>query len=100
MNYEGNKGPLHLKEAIYRIDGQSGALAKVADDIAKPNGICFSPDYKKLYVADTGATHYPDAERMIKVWDVDGATLRKRPQVHFDEAGWVRPGRTGRRHPL
>ncbi len=25
MDYEGNKGPLHLKEAVYRIDGQTGA---------------------------------------------------------------------------
>ena len=25
--------------------------------IYKPNGLCFSPDYKKLYVADTGRDH-------------------------------------------
>ncbi len=76
MNYEGNKGKLELKEAVYRIDGQSGAISKVADDIYKPNGLCFSPDYKKLYVADTGMTHYPDAPSVIKVWDVNGAALR------------------------
>ena len=75
MHYEGNKGPLHLKEAVYRVDGKSGAIAKVADEIYKPNGLAFSPDYKMLYVADTGATHYPEAERMIKVWDVNGAKL-------------------------
>ena len=72
MNYEGNKGPLHLKEAIYRVDGKTGAMSLVADDIYKPNGLCFSPDYGKLYVADTGATHYPDAPRIIKAWDVVG----------------------------
>ena len=72
MNYEGNKGTLHIKEAVYRIDAGTGALDKVADDIYKPNGLCFSPDYRKLYVADTGATHYPDAPRVIKVWDVLG----------------------------
>jgi gluconolactonase len=76
MNYEGNKGDLLLKEAIYRIDGKSGKIDKVADDIFKPNGICFSPDYKKLYVADTGASHYDDAPKNIKVWDVvDGTKL-------------------------
>ncbi|MCA9232068.1 MAG: SMP-30/gluconolactonase/LRE family protein [Planctomycetales bacterium] len=70
LNYEGNKGPLLLKEAIYRIDAKSGEIAKVADEIEKPNGICFSPDYKKLYVADTGGP------RDIKVWNlVDGRTL-------------------------
>jgi gluconolactonase len=70
MDYEGNKGELLLKEAIYRIDAGSGKLEMVADDIFKPNGLCFSPDYKKLYVADTGASHYDDAPRNIKVWDV------------------------------
>lgn len=75
MHYEGNKGPLHLKEAVYRIDGQTGRIEKATDEIYKPNGLCFSPDYQKLYVADTGASHYPEAERVIKVWDVDGTRL-------------------------
>ena len=76
MNYEGNKGELELKEAIYRIDAKSGKIEKMSDEIFKPNGLCFSPDYKKLYVADTGASHYKDAEKNIKVWDVvDGRKL-------------------------
>ena len=76
MNYEGNRGPLHIKEAVYRIDAKTGGMSKVTDDIFKPNGLCFSPDYKMLYVADTGASHYQDAKRQIKVWDVvDGVKL-------------------------
>lgn len=76
MNYEGNRGKLHIKEAVYRIDAKTGKLDKVTDEIFKPNGICFSPDYKKLYVADTGASHYPEAPKEIKVWDVvDGTKL-------------------------
>lgn len=71
MNYEGNKGPLELKEAVYRIDPKSGKVEKVADEADKPNGICFSPDYKKLYVADTGKP------KDIQVWDVDGTKLKK-----------------------
>uniref|UniRef100_A0A7C4LKD9 SMP-30/gluconolactonase/LRE family protein n=1 Tax=Schlesneria paludicola TaxID=360056 RepID=A0A7C4LKD9_9PLAN len=75
MNYEGvnaNNGSVqpYQKEAIYRIDGKTGKLEKMADDIYKPNGLCFSPDYKKLYVADTGASHYPEAPKIIKVWDI------------------------------
>lgn len=65
-NYEGNKGTLHLKEAIYRIDPKDGKIEKVADDITKPNGICFSPDYRLLYVADSGGSN----PKPIKVWDV------------------------------
>ena len=76
MNYEGNKGKLHLKEAVYRIDAKTGKMDMVTDDLFKPNGLCFSPDYKKLYIAETGASHYEEAPRNIKVWDVvDGAKL-------------------------
>jgi gluconolactonase len=77
MNYEGNKGTLEIKEAVYRVDAKTGAIAKVTDEIFKPNGLCFPPDYKKLYVADTGASHYAQAPQNIKVWDViDGKQLR------------------------
>ncbi len=75
-DYEGeaaNTGSLqpHQKEAIYRLGGQTGELAQVTDEIFKPNGVCFSPDYKKLYAADTGGSHYGDqAPPVIKVWDV------------------------------
>ena len=74
-NYEGNKGDLVLKEAVYRID-RSGKVQKMTDEIFKPNGLCFSPDYKKVYVADTGASHYPEAPKNMKVWDIDGAKVK------------------------
>ena len=69
-NYEGFKAEQESKEAVYRVDGKTGQIAKVTDEVGQPNGLCFSPDYKKLYVADTGMP------RDIKVWDVDGQTLR------------------------
>lgn len=74
MNYEGNKGDLQIKEAIYRIDPKSGKMDVVTDEIYKPNGLCFSPDYKKLYVAETGSSHYPAAPKHIKAWDVADQT--------------------------
>jgi gluconolactonase len=78
MNYEGNKGDLEIKEAVYRIDAKTMKIEKMTDEIYKPNGLCFSPDYKKLYVADTGASHYKEAPKNIKVWDVvDGKKLGK-----------------------
>jgi gluconolactonase len=83
MHYEGNRAtgdsvqPFQ-KEAVYRIDMKSRKLEKVTDEIHKPNGLCFSPDYRKLYVADTGASHYPAAPKNIKVWDViDSKRLAK-----------------------
>ncbi|MCM8532203.1 MAG: SMP-30/gluconolactonase/LRE family protein [Lentisphaeraceae bacterium] len=75
MDYEGiNAGngstqPFQ-KEAVYRIEEKTGKINQVTDEIFKPNGLCFSPDYKKLYVADTGASHYKEASKEIKVWDI------------------------------
>ena len=77
MHYEGNKGPLEIKEAVYRIDPAAGKMEMVTDEIYKPNGLCFSPDYEKVYIADTGSSHYPEAAKEIKVWDiVDKKSLR------------------------
>jgi Gluconolactonase len=74
-NYEGHKDTLEIKEAIYRIDPKGGKMDLVTDEAYKPNGLCFSHDYKKLYVADTGG---PDP-RGIDVYDViDGKNLQKR----------------------
>jgi len=75
-HYEGNRGELFVKEAVYRIDPVSGSLDVVLDNMYKPNGLCFSPDYSKLYVVDTGVTHYPEAPRNIRVYEVvDGIRL-------------------------
>ena len=52
-NYEGFKAQSELLPAVYRVDPKSGQMDKVADQPDMPNGICFSPDYKKVYVADT-----------------------------------------------
>ncbi|MDB6171927.1 MAG: gnl 4 [Chthoniobacteraceae bacterium] len=77
-NYEGHKGELQLKEAVYRIDPKDGKIALVTDALFKPNGLCFSPDYKLLYIADTGATHFKDAPKNIQVFDVvNGVSLSK-----------------------
>ena len=82
VNYEGNKGPLELKEAVYRVDPKTRKLDMVTDTMYKPNGLCFTPDYKKLYICDTGATHYPEAPKNIQIFDViDGKALRNGRQI-------------------
>lgn len=69
-NYEGFRADKELKEAVYRVDPKSGQIEKVFDEMTGPNGICFSPDYKKVYIADTGTG------REVRVFDLDGKTLR------------------------
>ena len=74
-NYEGHKHELQLKEAIYRIDPKTLKMQVVTDEGFKPNGLCFSPDYKLLYVADTGGPE-PRGIDVYKV--VESKQLRKR----------------------
>jgi gluconolactonase len=40
---------------VYRHDPKTGRTTAVAKDFVQPNGLAFSPDEKKLYVADSGA---------------------------------------------
>ena len=69
-NYEGFQAESETPEAVYRADPKTGAVEKVASEQNGPNGLCFSHDYKKLYVADTGTA------RQIWVYEVDGAKLK------------------------
>ncbi len=77
LEYEGHKDKAELPPSVYRLD-TTGKLTAVATDFQRPNGLCFSPDQKKLYVADTGASHAPGTARHVRVFDVeDGSRLGK-----------------------
>jgi gluconolactonase len=61
---------------VYRVDPKSGEIATVVEDFVKPNGLAFSPDEKILYVADSAASHDPNAPHHIRAFDVvDGRKL-------------------------
>src|SRR5437867_926202 len=53
--YEGQPEPRELPTAVYRVD-KSGAIARVVTEqqVPDPNGLAFSPDFKRLYVVSTG----------------------------------------------
>ena len=68
-NYEGFQQRQENKEAVYRVDPATKSVQVVTDALDKPNGLCFSPDYKKLYVVDTGAP------RNIQVFDITANKL-------------------------
>ncbi len=74
---EGHENPFEQDGChVYRLDPASGAIARVIHDMVKPNGLAFSPDGARLYVADTGASHDPDGPHHIRVFDVvDGVSL-------------------------
>ncbi len=76
---------------VYRFDPVTAALSVVADDFVRPNGICFSPDEKLLYVVDTGHTHFFDGPCHVRVFEVGeegrlrgGGVFAKSPQNGFD----------------
>ena len=71
-HYEGHTAPPELPTNVYRIDGRSGEMTVVSADVERPNGLCFSPDEKKLYVVESGVM-----PRLIHVFHVvgDGARL-------------------------
>ena len=63
--YQGERAPQELPQNVYRIDGQTGRLTVVTDEVDGPNGLAFSPDESKLYVIESRAR-----PRKIRVFDV------------------------------
>lgn len=43
---------------VFRLDPETGGLRPVVEDFDMPNGLCFSPDEQRLYVADSGSPHH------------------------------------------
>jgi gluconolactonase len=52
-DYEGARREPELPMNVYRVDGKTGAMTVIADDINAPNGLAFSPDEKKLYIVES-----------------------------------------------
>jgi len=72
-HHQGHRAEPELGQNVYRIDGQSGEVNVVADDILGPNGLCFSPDEQILYIVESrGVPH-----RKILAYDVvsDGRAI-------------------------
>ena len=70
-DYEGHQADSEIGAChVYRIDPASGACEAVLTDFVRPNGLAFSVDESRLYVADTGASHVKDGPRHIRVFDL------------------------------
>jgi len=80
-DYEGDKSELELPTAVYRIHPSTGDVQVMATGLIGPNGLCFSPNFDKLYIADSGSTD----PRSIFVYDVtDNGTSLSRGRIFRD----------------
>ncbi len=78
-NYEGHKAEFELPANVYRLNPETRAVTVVNNDLDKPNGLCFSPDQKLLYIVDTGTPKEPKGSKPIYVFDVvDGTKLKNK----------------------
>ena len=75
-HYEGHKAEPEVPQAVYRLDGESGELTVVADDVLGPNGLCFSPDESLLYVVESRGQPF----RKILAYDLaaDGRSIENK----------------------
>lgn len=87
-DYEGGKHGCALPPTLYRRD-PDGTLQVASDALQGPNGLCFSPDGAKLYVADTGAQFGDDPSRAIHVFEVAGGALREGRVFHRTAPGFT-----------
>jgi gluconolactonase len=72
---QGFRPPPVLGDYVYRVDTTTGTVTVACDGFSKPNGLAFSPDGSRLYIADSGAIQAPDSfhperPRRVEVFDV------------------------------
>jgi gluconolactonase len=89
-DYEGGRQVSEQPPALYRFDPESGSISVAAGDIDGPNGLAFSPDETRLYVAETGDQTSDAPKQHIRVFDVrpDGQ-LRGGEVFHKIEPGYA-----------
>jgi gluconolactonase len=80
-DYEGYKSEPEIDASVYRWDPDSKKLAIVAEGVLGPNGLCFSPDEKLLYVVESrGVPH----RKFLSFDVVDGGKKLANKRVFID----------------
>jgi gluconolactonase len=89
-DYEGGRQVSEQPPAVYRFDPESGDIGVVANDFDGPNGLAFSPDERRLYVAETGDQTTEHPRQYIRVFEVgaDRSTLSGGDIFHKIEPGY------------
>jgi gluconolactonase len=88
-DYEGGRQTSEQPAAVYRFDPATGEIAIVADDFDGPNGLAFSPDETRLYIAETGDQQTDDPRQYIRAFAVTERGLRGGDVFHKIEPGYA-----------
>ena len=73
-------------QGVYRVNSQ-GEVTLLTEEMSRPNGLAFSPDESKLYVANS------DPENPVwMVFDLDAEGLLQNGKVFFDVTGFEGKG--------
>lgn len=100
-HYEGEKAKSELPHGVYRIDGATGKLSRVLDDLPFPNGIAFTADGKNLYLVgrNTQGARFifrydvsADGRLSNKTTVFDGGTTGTLDGIKCDEDGNIWAG--------
>ncbi|HKX31084.1 MAG TPA: SMP-30/gluconolactonase/LRE family protein [Blastocatellia bacterium] len=74
---------------VYRLS-KDGTLTLLTKELSRPNGIAFSPDEKRLYVACS------DPDRAIwMAYDVKADGTLEQGKLFFDATAWAKAGKPG-----
>ena len=81
-DYEGYKGDMEYGACyVFRYDPKENNLEVVSKDFLKPNGLSFSVNEDKIYIADSGGSHDINAPNQIMVYDVVENKILKNGKV-------------------
>jgi gluconolactonase len=89
-DYEGGRQVSEQPPALYRYDRAADNIRVMAGDFDGPNGLAFSPDERRLYVAETGDQTTDNPRQYIRAFDVspDGLRLSGGEVFHKVEPGY------------
>ena len=81
-DYEGYKGDMEYGACyVFRYDPKENNLEVVSKDFLKPNGLAFSVNEDKIYIADSGGSHDVNAPNQIMVYDIIENKILKNGKV-------------------
>lgn len=90
--YEGEREKAELPTNVYRLDPESGEAKVMTNEFSRPNGICFAPDFKKLYIADSGASVGSGFPHKIRVYDVADGNRLENGRLFYDMGAGIADG--------